>query len=227
MKNSLAVMKIRGALTLAEGRYDCKTDVSRALDNEEQEKQVVLRTCLHSYEEWRATCHVYGFPFPFLAWIRGEAVEAAIVDSREVWVFSVNATRTQDIVRAIRVGMFFFNVTADVLLRDVYVKNLDAGDEQDLSPQALVNVNQALYENTCVALREAAHALAYEGDVNFWTYSHHNNPRMPQKALHEAFSNAGARSVITDSIKTHWTRVGNNQGDPGLICKSDLHRAIL
>ncbi|ABC30262.1 hypothetical protein HCH_03517 [Hahella chejuensis KCTC 2396] len=218
--------KVRGALTLAEGRYDCKTSVSLALDKEAQEKNVVVRSSLLSFEEWRATCHVYGFPFPFLAWIRGENVEAAVVDSREVWVFSVDATRTQDIVQAVRVGMFFFNVTADTLLRDVYVKNLDVGDAQIPSPQALVNGNQALYQNVCVALREAADALAYSGELNFWTYSHHNNPRMPQKALHEAFSSAGATSVMTDNVKSHWTRVGNNQGDPGQHCKSDLHRAI-
>ncbi|WLQ16209.1 hypothetical protein O5O45_09810 [Hahella aquimaris] len=216
----------RGALTLAEGRYDYKTRVSLALDNDIQEKDAVVRTCLHSFEEWRATHHDYCYVFPFIAWIRGERVQAGIVDSREVWVFQVDAMRAQDIVQAVRVGMFFFNLTADDLLCDVYVKNLDVGDEQGASLQDLVNANKTLYEKTGVALREAAVALAYGGELNFWIYSHNNNPRIPQKALHEAVSNAGATSVMTDSVKTHWTRVGNNQGDPGQLCKSDLHRAI-
>ncbi|AZZ92359.1 hypothetical protein EUZ85_17175 [Hahella sp. KA22] len=218
--------KPRGALTLAEGRYDYKTNVSLALDNDIQEKDVMVRTCLHSFEEWRATHHDYSYVFPFIAWIRGEGVQAGIVDSREVWVFQVDATRTQDIIQAVRVGMFFFNLTADDLLRDVYVKNLDVGDELGASAPALVNANRTLYENTGVALREAAGALGCGGDLNFWIYSHNNNPRMPQNALHEAVSSAGARSIVTDSVKAHWARVGNNQGDPGPLCKSDLHRAI-
>lgn len=53
----------KGALTLAEGRYDYRTDVSIILNNGRDKKDFVVRTSLQGLSEWKARYAKSGYPF--------------------------------------------------------------------------------------------------------------------------------------------------------------------
>lgn len=61
---------MKGALTLAEGRFDYKVDVSIILNNGRAKKDFVVRTCLDQYGIWKAKYAKGGSPFK--AFIKAE-----------------------------------------------------------------------------------------------------------------------------------------------------------
>lgn len=101
-------------------------------------KNFVLRTCFDTYSIWKARYSKDGSPFNAL--IKGTSKESAIVDN-EVWVFNVDAEVSNDIFTAVKIGMDYFKVSAEDIIRDVYVKNLNAENEGELN-HGLVQANQ-------------------------------------------------------------------------------------
>ena len=221
---AMIMNRSKGALTLAEGRYDYKVDVSIILNNGLAKKDLVVRTCLDQYSVWKAKYAKAGSPFK--AFIKGTMKEAAIID-REVWVFGVDATKSNDIFTSVKIGMNYFNVSADEILGDVYVKNLNAERENAMLRQALVDANKNLYSEVCRAIREAAKLLGCRNALNFWAFSNSANPKIPKEELHKALKQGGAESVVTDDETKHVFNVGDNFGGPGQRFKTHLHLAKL
>lgn len=186
---------VKGALTLAEGRFDYKVDVSIILNNGQAKKDFVVRTCLDQYAVWKAKYGKGGSPFK--AFIKGTMKEAAIID-REVWVFGVDATKANDIFNSVKIGMNYFKVSTDDILADVYVKNLNAEGEKAMLHQALVDANKKLYADVCRAIREAAKLLGCCNLLQFWVFSNNSNHKIPKDELHQALKQGGAKSVVTD-----------------------------
>ncbi len=214
----------KGAMTLAEGRYDYRVDVSLILNNGKDKKSFVLRTCLESYSSWKAK-YCKGCS-PFESFNKGSVKMSAIVDN-EVWVFGVDSTVSNDIVAAVQTGMNHFKVKAQDILGDVYVKNLNAECEKDMLAQTLVNANKKLYSSTCKAIIEAAKILGCSDALNFWVFSNSKNPKIKKKDLQESLTEGGAKSVVTDDETKHVFYVGDNFGGPGQRFKSNLHLASL
>jgi len=216
--------QFKGAITLAEGRFDYKTDVDIILNNGRNKKDFVVRTCLDQYSVWKAKYAKSGSPFK--AFIKGTLKEAAIID-REVWVFSVDATKAQDIFTAVRIGMNYFKVDAEDIIQDVYVKNLNAEQENDMLRQALVSANKKLYQAVCAAIIEAAQLLGCRNKLSFWVFSNSANPKIPKPELQDALTKGGASGVESDDQTNHTFMVGDNFGGPGRKFKTHLHLAKL
>lgn len=70
--------KPKGAMTLAEGRFDYQTDVSLILNNGIKKKDFILRTCLDSYEVWKGR-YMKGAS-PFEVFLKGKTKTAAIIE---------------------------------------------------------------------------------------------------------------------------------------------------
>lgn len=152
--------------------------------------------------------------------------EAAIID-REVWVFGVDATKANDIFTSVKIGMDYSKVSANEILADVYVKNLNAEGEKSMLHQALVDVNKKLYADVCRAIREAAKLLGCSNLLHFWVFSNNANHKIPKDELHQALKKGGANSVVTDDDTKHAFHVGDNFGGPGPRFKTNLHLAKL
>jgi hypothetical protein len=220
----MTVNRSKGALTLAEGRYDYKVDVSIIMNNGRDKKDFVVRTCLDQYSVWKAKYAKGGSPFK--AFIKGTMKEAAIVD-REVWVFGVDAAKANDIFTSVKIGMDYFKVSADEILGDIYVKNLNAESENAMLRQALVDANKKLYTDVCLAIREAAKLLGCRNTLNFWAFSNNANPKILKADLHKALDDGGAEDIETDDESKHVFSVGDNFGGPGQRFKTNLHLAKL
>lgn len=214
----------KGAMTLAEGRYNYRVDVDIILNNGRDKKEFVVRTSLESYGLWKAKYGKSGSPFSMF--IKGTTKEAAVID-REIWVFGVDATKANDIVTAVKIGMAYFKVSAEAILNDVYVKNLNAESENDMLRQALVTANKKLYKEVCIAISEAAGILGCKSVLNFWVFSNSNNPKIPKDQLHSTLKEGGATSVTTDENTKHVFDIGDNFGGPGQRFKTNLHLALL
>lgn len=214
----------KGAMTIAEGRFDYRVDVEIILNNGRDKKDFVVRTTLESYGLWKAKYGKSGSPFSMF--IKGTTKEAAIID-KEVWVFGIDATNANDIVTAVKIGMSYFKVSADAILGDIYVKNLNAESENEMLIQALVSANKKLYKNVCAAIIDAAKILGCKNPLSFWAFSNNKNPKIPQNVLHEALKEGGATSVTTDEETKHAFEVGDNFGGPGQRFKTHLHLARL
>lgn len=211
-------------MTLAEGRYDYKVDVSIIFNNGRAKRDFVVRTCLDSYGVWKAKYAKGGSPFK--ARLKDTMKEAAIID-REVWIFGVDATQPNDIFVAVKIGKDYFKVKADDILGDVYVKNLNAEGENQMQRQALVDANKSLYTNVCQAVKAAAELLGCKNMLKFWVFSNSANPKIPKDDLHQALRDGGASVVTTDEDTKHAFNVGSNSGGPGPRFKTHLHLAEL
>lgn len=224
--NALRVKQMtnsKGAMTIAEGRYDYKTDVSLILNNGRDKKRFVLRTCLETYPVWKSKYSKNASPFE--RFVEGARKEAAIIDN-EVWVFGIDATNVNDIVSAVTIAKEQFKVSADNILCDVYVKNLNTEGENDMSRQVLVDANKRLYSGVCKAVLDAAKILGCSKAIQFWVFSSNINWKIPKQDLHASLTEGGAVSVETDQ-SIHLFKVGDNFGGPGQTFKENLHLAIL
>jgi hypothetical protein len=215
---------INGALTIAEGDVQYKTDVSLAFGGSRIEKRFVLRTSLDSLSVWKAK-YVTTNMSPFDAKLKTIVKEAAIID-KEVWVFGIDSTKPTDIVAAIEIAKRWYKVGADKLISDVYVKNLNAEQENPMGEQALVNANKELYSGVCAALVEAARLLGVKDTLNLWVISANVNPKIPAADLHDALRQGGAKSVETDPYP-HKYISGSNDGQLRRSFKTNLHLAKL
>lgn len=215
---------IKGALTVAEGDFRYKVDVSLAFGGSRIEKQYVLRTSLDALSVWKAK-YVKTNMSPFEAKLKTIVKDAAIID-KEVWVFGIDATKATDIVAAIEIATRWYKVGADKILNDVYVKNLNVELENTMGDQALVTANKKLYSGVCKALIEAAKTLGVKSALNLWVISSNINPKIPGEELHKALHDGGASSVETDTYPHKYVS-GTNDGLLRRNFKTNLHLAKL
>ena len=212
--------KISGATSLAEGKYEFKTDVNLIFGKESVQRTHVLRTTLHSLTLWKNRN-----PGIALSPYKVQTKDAAIING-EVWVFGINASWAQDIVIAVKIASNHYKVKPFVLLSNVYAKNLNAEGESKMSNQALIRANKNLYGDTCKALVNAAKQLGISNKLNFYVFSHNENPKIPQADLAAALQDGGADSVVTDEHKPKVT-VGDNQGTRRIRQRTNFHLATL
>lgn len=214
----------KSAMTLAEGDPQFKVDAGLVFKNNKVKNAFVLRTSFDSLGLWKAK---YNFPAsPFKSKQKEVTKQSAIIDN-EVWVFDINGTIVNDIVAAVRIGMHCYNVSAEELLSDIYVKNLNAQGEDDMTPPVLIQANKKLYSSTCEAILGAARVLGVKGMLSFWILSNIKNQKIPRKDLHKALENGGASSVTTEEDFQHKFWVGANDGVGKALIKSNLHLATL
>lgn len=178
-----------GALTIAEGDAQYKVDVSLAFGGNRVEKRFVLRTSLDQLSVWKAK-YVKTAMSPFEAKLKTVVKEAAIID-KEVWVFGIDSTNAQDIVAAVEIATRWYKVSADKILSDVYVENLNAERENAMENQALLNANKKPYSGVCDALTKAAVILGVKNVLNLWVISANTNPKIPAEDLHKALREGG------------------------------------
>lgn len=200
--------KLKGALTIAEGHPDFVTDADIMFNNGRDKKDFVLRTTRDEIGVWKSKhgVSIAGFKS------KGVAPQkwAARIE-KDYWVFGIDATKSDDIFAAVKIGMACYNAKASDLISDIYVKNLNIENEQQVGRDVLVKANQNLYEGVCKAITRAAKLLGVHGVVNFYVFSNVKNFKIPQQNLHEALKNGGADSVETD-ITPHKFSVGSNDG---------------
>jgi hypothetical protein len=199
---------LKGALTIAEGDIKFKTDVSLAFGGNKIEKQYVLRTSLDQLSVWKAK-YVKTAISPFAAHLKTIIKEAAIID-KEVWVFGIDSTKSQDIVTAVQIACNWYKVAPDKFLTDVYIKNLNAERDTLIETQTLVEANKKLYTKVCSALVDAAHFLKVKGALNLWVVSSVINHKIPKNDLHESLKAGGAVSVDLDPTPHIYTSVSND-----------------
>lgn len=214
-----------GAMAIAEGNYDYRVNVNLVLDGGQRIKKYVLRTTLDSFGVWKAKYAKNSAPFNDL--INGVSKDAAIID-KEVWVFGIDATRSDDIIIAVTIAKNYFNVSAKDIIGDVYVKNLNVECENQMEAQARVLANKSLYSGVSKALADAAKKLGVNGDINLWVFSNNANPKIPKQELHNALLKDGSATVVTtDDTTKHVFYVGSNDGTTELKIKTNLHLATL
>ena len=200
--------KEKGALTIAEGSPAYKTDADIIFNNGKDKKDFVLRTCYDDISVWKSKhgISISGFKDKSVSpqkW-------AAKID-KDYWGFGVDAQKPDDIFAAVKIGMRCYNVKASDLISDIYVKNLNIENEHQIGRDAIVNVNQKLYEGVCKAIVQAAKLLGVQGILNFHVFSNIKNPKIPMESLHKALKDGGAESVVTDETP-HKFNVSSNDG---------------
>lgn len=139
----------------------------------------------------------------------------------------MDGTKVNDIVSAVKIGMHCYQLAAQDLLSDVYVKNMNVEHESGFTKADLVRANKKLYTETCEAVLEAARILGVRDMLNFWVFSNNRNPKILQSDLHDALATGGAESVQTDDTVTHKLMVGSNDGLRAQRIKTHLHMATL
>jgi hypothetical protein len=214
----------KAAMTLAEGAPDFKVDATIVFNNQKAKNGYVLRTSYNPLGLWKTK---YSMPVSPFKLKHIEATKQAAFVQDDVWVFGVDGTKTNDVVAAVKIGMHCYQVNAQDLLGDIYVKNLNVEQESGFSNPALVRANKRLYQETCQAVLDAARILGIRNVINFWVFSNSQNPKIPGNELHEAFSEGGADSVKTDETATHKFMVGSNDGIRAQRIKTHLHFATL
>lgn len=141
-------------------------------------------------------------------------------------MFEINSTIPLDIITAVKIAMEHYKVKAKDLLSNIYVKNLNAENENEMVKKALVSANKELYSSVCKALVEAAREFDLKGELKFWVISNNINPKIPQKELHSALLDGGADSVVTDD-KIYNYFVGSNNAKFKAELPTNLHLATI
>jgi len=214
----------KGAMTIAEGLYNYKTDVDVILGDERRPRNYVLRTSFNSLSDWKSR-HVKAKMAVFEKMIQTSSKQAAIIDN-EVWVFGVDSTKHNDIVVAIKIAMGYYKVKAQEIISNVYVKNLNAENEDNYNNQTLVTANKGLYSGVCKALIAAAKELGVKGELDVRVFSHNLNPKIPVEDLYDALKEGGANKVVTDD-KKHKVTVRGNDGGTSIKQRTNVHLATL
>jgi hypothetical protein len=198
----------KGAMTIAEGHPDFLTDADIIFNNGRDKKLFVLRTTRDEIGVWKAKHDVPISPFKVTS--SGPQKWAAKID-KDYWVFGIDATKSDDIFAAVKIGMNCYQATASDLIREIYVKNLNTEDELNLSRELLVKENRKLYESVCKAITQAAKLLGVQGMLNFYIFSNKKNYKIPVDELHGGLKDGGAESVEVDTV-SHKFSVGSNNG---------------
>ena len=214
-------MSNSGAMTIAEGNPDFKVGVNIVLNGGSKVRNNVLRTTLDSLSVWKAKHSVSGSAFSKV--VGGQSKEASIID-RELWVFSIYASNPLDIYTAVSIAKDYYKVSAKEIIRDVYVKNLNAEKENEMETNALVAAYKSLYQSVSQAIVEAARKLGVSGGLNLWVFSNNKNPKIPKDDLYGSLRGADATSVETDK-KRHQFYVGSNDGRGFQKFLTNLHLA--
>lgn len=211
-----------GAMTIAEGDQRFKVDASLIFGGNTRINRYVLRTSYDSLSVWKSK-YVKTATSPFQEIVRTVIKDAAVIDG-EIWVFDIDATNSDDIAVAVNIAARFYNIKPEDLIREIYVKNLNVENENEMEAQAKIMANRSLYNRTSLALQEAAKKLHVTGIMNLWIFSNNQNPKIPQAELHGAMTDAGASSVATDSTPYNfWS--GSNDGSKSQRFKTHLHLA--
>lgn len=202
-----------GATALAEGGRKFKVDVDLIFNNfKSTDRKYILRTVFDDLSIWKAK-YVEVNISACGSKANNQNKEYAIIDG-EVWAFRINATNFSDIVTAINIACKHYNVTPDIFLKDIYIKNMNAEQENEMGLEALIKANKSLYKGTCNALREAAKLLSYKGPLRLHVFSNNKNPKIPQIDLHEALSQGGAKEIETDPSKYKFPVSKNDNTQP-------------
>ena len=216
----------KGALTLAEGsqQQKFKTDASLVLNGIE-ERQYVLRTAFDSLSVWKAKYAVN--VSPFYPKLRTSLKEAALIDN-EIWVFGVDGTNPQHIIDSVNIAVQFYQVRANEILSNVYIKNMNIEGESkfDEDLDFLVRLNKDLYRSTTEAIKTACSHFGINSEVNIHVYSANNNHKIPASDLHDALKSGGAKSVTTDPRRIKY-KSGNNIGTKSATIRTNMHVATL
>ena len=209
------------AMSMAEGNPLYKMDVSVVFGGNE-EREHVLRTSFDRISVWKSK-YVGVNMSPFESRHRTMVKEAAMIDN-EVWVFGINSTLSNDIVTAVEIAAEKFKVPPANFLRNIYVKNLNAEGENEMSNKALVDANKSLYKGVCKAIHEAAQKLNAKGELNLWVISSNINSKIPKRELHDSLKQGGADAVGV-AKKVYQMESGNNEGTRKALVKTNLHLA--
>lgn len=210
------------AMTLAEGNPDFRTDATLVISGS-AERDYILRTTLDSLSVWKTK--YTDTISPFQGKLKETTKDAAFVDG-EIWVYGVNATSVSDVISAVQIGMQYYKVTAEDLISNVYIKNLNAERENEMEAKALIQANKNLYQLVCETLDKVAEHLGVKQKIHLFVYSSNLNHKIPQRDLHYALKKGGASSVQTDP-KTYPFVSGSNCGKFKATIKSNLHLATL
>lgn len=211
-----------GAMSIAEDKHTFKTDVNIVFGNKTVTRKYILRTTLHSLAAWRArNANINVSPHDD----RSASVnkDAAIID-REMWVFDVDATRPEDIVAAVKFASHYYDVSPDILLKNIYAKNLNAENADSKFDEIKIRMNKDLYSSTCDAILQAARMLGVSCQLNFYVFSHNDNNKIPRDELKDALQRGGADSVTTDDHRPK-VQIGNNAGTGSLKQRTHFHLA--
>ena len=213
-----------GAMTIAEGKHEYKTDVELVLGNQRKGRSYVLRTTLESLSVWK-TRNVNVAMSPYTDNSAAKSKDAAVIEG-EIWVYAVNSTQTQDIVAAVKIAAKYFKVDPQTILREIYVKNLNVEREGDFTNEAKVKANKGLYTSVCQALVGAAKQLGLSGELQLHVFNHNKNPKLPREDLIDSLVSGGASNVETDTHKPK-VQIGSNSGEQSLVQKTNFHLATL
>lgn len=209
-------------MTIAEGDFDCKTDVSLIL-NGSAFREFVLRTTFNTLEQWKSKYKKGISPFH----PKGTPLkDAAVVDEKELWVFGVDAKNVQHLVDAVKIACWKFDARPADFISSVYVKNLNVEGENEMDTLARIKANEGLYKDVTSRVIEAAKILGVTNEVNFYIYSAAKNHKIPKAELHGALMRGGAQSVKMDS-GIHFFKVGTNDGSIARVLPTNLHKAVL
>lgn len=190
---------MKGAMTLAEGSPDqtYKTDASIVFNTSRAHRDFVLRTSYDSLEVWKTK---HGVPVSAFKMKNVPNKYCAEID-RELWIFSIDGTKSGDIYAAVKAGMVYYKVSAQQIIGDVYVKNLNAEHENEMAFKALVDANKDLYSKVCTAIIQAAKQLGVKNPINFYVFSNSKNTKIPKDDLHSALRSGGASDVQTNESR--------------------------
>ncbi|WP_160152311.1 hypothetical protein [Microbulbifer sp. ALW1] len=213
-----------GATSVAEDKYAFKTDVSLVFGNQSVTRNYVLRTTLHSLSVWKTRNYAVAMS-PFEDRSASVSKEAALIDN-ETWTFGVDATNANDVASSVKFAANFYDVSPEVLLANIYAKNLNAENIDTKNDEVKIRANKELYSSTCEAIRKAASILGVSCQMNFYVFSKSNNPKIPRSELSDALIQGGASSVATDEFRPK-VQVGNNSGTASLTQRTNFHLATL
>lgn len=202
-----------GATALAEGGRKFKVDVDLIFNNERGHgRKYILRTVFDDMGVWKAKYAEVGIS-PQEGSFKNQNKQFALVDG-EVWVFRIDATNSADIIIAIQIAKKYYGVKAEVFLADIYIKNLNTENENEMSIKARVSANKSLYRKTCEAITTAAKVFAYRGELKLHVFSNSNNPKIRQTDLHDALLNGGAKNITTDPNTYQYLSSKNDNSQP-------------
>lgn len=202
-----------GATALAEGGRKFKVDVDLIFNHlKATDRKYILRTVFDDLGVWKAKYSEINIS-PAEGRFKNQNKDYAIIDG-EVWVFRIDATNEQDIVTAVQIAKDYYHVKAEVFLKDIYIKNLNAEHENEMAIEALIKANKSLYTRTCEALYKAAKAFSIRGELRLHVFSNNRNPKIPQPDLHPALQSGGAKVVTTDPATYTYDVSRNDNSQP-------------
>ncbi len=206
------VMRSAG-FTVAEGSFlpNLLTNTNLIIKNEtliEVPRKLVLRTCFDPIEVWRAKhnfpqLHTESTSGVFKGESKTEKWFAEI--NNDLWFFGIDGTNPDDIITSVQGLMHYthsrmgFTMTPGEILGEVYIKNLNAERESDLSNIDLIKQNKQLYEATFMSVVDAAKALNVLHDLDIYVYSNNRNPKISGGDILDAMNQADATRAFTYS----------------------------